>query len=117
MQILKLHEIFEMEVLDNLNSGKLLDPLIFIGGTMLRLCHGLNRYSVDLDFWLNKDINIKKYFSKIKDVLNQNYQIKDQVNKHYTILFEIKSDKYHRNLKIEIRKKNKKMPVDTINAY
>ena len=117
MQILKSHEIFEIEVLDKLNSYKLLDPLIFIGGTMLRLCHGLNRYSVDLDFWINKDIDIKKYYNKMKDVLNQNYQIKDQANKHFTILFEINSDKYPRNLKIEIRKKNKNMPVDTIIAY
>jgi predicted nucleotidyltransferase component of viral defense system len=51
MDILEKHEVFEIEVLDRLNSAKLLDPLVFGGGTMLRLCHELNRYSVDLDFW------------------------------------------------------------------
>jgi hypothetical protein len=37
MDILDRHEVFEIEVLDKLNSAKLLDPLVFGGGTMLRL--------------------------------------------------------------------------------
>ncbi|MCX7991875.1 MAG: nucleotidyl transferase AbiEii/AbiGii toxin family protein, partial [Proteobacteria bacterium] len=49
MQDLVKQEHFEIEVLDRLKSGKLLDSLIFTGGTMLRLCYGLNRFSVDLD--------------------------------------------------------------------
>ena len=40
-----------------MKSTKLLDPLVFGGGTMLRLCHDLNRYSVDLDFWFLKKIS------------------------------------------------------------
>ena len=51
MQDLKKHEQFELAVLDKLNSGRFLNDLVFVGGTMLRLCHGLDRYSVDLDFW------------------------------------------------------------------
>ena len=51
MDILEKHEAFEIEVLDRLSSAKLLDPLVFGGGTMLRLCYELKRYSVDLDFW------------------------------------------------------------------
>ena len=52
MQDLIKQEQFELEVLDRLKSGRFLDRLAFGGGTMLRLCHGLDRYSVDLDFWL-----------------------------------------------------------------
>jgi hypothetical protein len=48
---LTLHEQFELEILSRMQSGRLLDALVFTGGTMLRLCHGLDRYSVDLDFW------------------------------------------------------------------
>ncbi len=54
MQDLVKQEQFEIEVLDRLKSGKFLDVLIFTGGTMLRLCYGLNRYSLDLGFWLYK---------------------------------------------------------------
>ena len=50
MDIFRQHEVFQIEVLDKMNSAKLLEPLVFGGGTMLRLCHELNRYSVDLDF-------------------------------------------------------------------
>ena len=52
MQDLIKQEQFELEVLDRLKSGRFLDRLAFGGGTMLRLCYGLDRYSIDLDFWL-----------------------------------------------------------------
>ena len=104
MQDLIKQEIFELEVLEKLKNNRILEPLVFVGGTMLRLCHDLNRYSVDLDFWLIKRVDIKKYFSKIVDVLKEYYTITDSKIKYYTILVEIKSDKYPRKLKIEIRK-------------
>jgi len=55
MRDLIAQERFELEVLDRLKRGRFLERLVFGGGTMLRLCHGLNRYSVDLDFWLLPD--------------------------------------------------------------
>jgi predicted nucleotidyltransferase component of viral defense system len=54
MDTLRQHEIFEIEVLDKMKSAKVLDHLVFGGGTMLRLCHELSRYSIDLDFWFIK---------------------------------------------------------------
>jgi len=104
MQDLIKQEIFELEVLEKLKNNRILEPLVFVGGTMLRLCHDLNRYSVDLDFWLIKKVDIKKYFTKIVDVLKEYYTITDSKIKYYTILVEIKSDKYPRKLKVEIRK-------------
>jgi len=56
MDIFRQHEIFEIEILDKMNSAKVLQSLVFGGGTMLRLCHELNRYSADLDFWFVKRI-------------------------------------------------------------
>ena len=104
MQDLIKQEIFELEVLEKLKNNRILEPLVFVGGTMLRLCHDLNRYSVDLDFWLIKKVDIKKYFTKIVDVLKQYYTITDSKIKYHTILVEIKSDRYPRKLKVEIRK-------------
>jgi len=105
MQDLINQEIFEMEVLEYLKNKKILNNLIFIGGTMLRLCHELPRYSTDLDFWLKKKTNISKFFLDIRDTLKEKYIITDSQNQFYTILFEIKSEKFPRKLKIEIRKK------------
>ena len=68
MEDLIQQEKFEMEVLDRLQSRKMLSPLVFTGGTMLRLCFGLNRFSVDLDFWFVKKVDQKKFFSDLKSI-------------------------------------------------
>ncbi len=87
-----------------MNSSKLLDPLVFGGGTMLRLCHELNRYSVDLDFWFLKKTDEKEYFDSLKKTLSGRYELTDAWIKHHTILFEFRSKNYPMRLKIEIRK-------------
>lgn len=117
MQDLIKQEQFELEVLDRLNSGKILSDLVFGGGTMLRLCFGLQRFSVDLDFWIIKNIDEKKLFNNLKDYLTKFYVLKDYANKFYTLLFEIKSKDYPRSLKIEIRKEVKKIKTETAIAY
>lgn len=105
MDTFKQHEQFEMEVLEKLHSTKVLAPLVFGGGAMLRLCHELNRYSADFDFWFLKDVEHHDYFNKIKQVLQQNYDVEDVQIKHHTLVFAIKSRQYPKPLKIEIRKK------------
>lgn len=104
MQDLQNLEVFEIEILEVLNSLKVLDKLYFGGGTMLRLCHNLNRYSTDLDFWLDIAQDSKKLFSKMEEAFRNRYNIVDAENKKYTLLFELKSTLYKRHLKIEIRK-------------
>jgi len=104
MDTLQQHEVFEMEVLAKMNSAKLLDPLVFGGGSMLRLCHELNRHSVDLDFWFAKKIAPDRFFEKIRKALEINFEITDAQMKHYTLLLELRSPKYPKRLKIEIRR-------------
>jgi hypothetical protein len=107
MDILKQHEIFEIEVLEKMNSMKMLAPIVFGGGSMLRLCHELNRYSVDLDFWMIKQMPQKDYFQRLQQTFNKEYEITDAQIKHYTLLFELRSALYPRRLKIEIRREIK----------
>jgi predicted nucleotidyltransferase component of viral defense system len=104
MDIFRQHEIFEIEVLDRLKSAKLLEPLIFGGGTMLRLCHELKRYSVDLDFWFLKKISEEFFFDKLRNALSKTYEITDAQMKHYTLLIELRNREYPKRLKIEIRR-------------
>ena len=117
MRDLIQHEQFELEVLSRLQSGRFLTNLIFGGGTMLRLCHGLNRYSVDLDFWIAREMDWAKYYRRMEKYLVQFYKIADSANKHFTILFELKSPQFPRALKIEIRKTVKKIKTETSIAY
>jgi hypothetical protein len=102
MDILRQHEKFEIEVLDKMNSAKLLEPLVFGGGSMLRLCHELNRYSADLDFWFIKKISLHDYYDKFRRAIVKEYEITDSQMKHYTLLFEFRSASYPKRLKIEI---------------
>lgn len=117
MRDLIQHEQFELDVLSRLQSGRFLGALVFGGGTMLRLCHGLGRYSVDLDFWILRQMDGVKYYHRMEKYLSQFYKIADSANKHYTILFELKSPQFPRSLKIEIRKTVKKIKTETNIAY
>ncbi len=107
MDVLNKHEVFEIEALEALNSEKLLEALVFGGGTMLRLCYELNRYSVDLDLWFLKETDTAKFFAKAKAALEKRYELTDACNKYNTILFELRAAGYPRLLKIEVRKKAK----------
>ena len=107
MDILRQHEVFEIEVLDKMNSARLLGPLVFGGGTMLRLCHELNRYSADLDFWFIKNLSQNEFFDIILRAFEKDYEITDAQMKHYSLLVEVRSASYPKRLKIEIRKKIK----------
>jgi hypothetical protein len=99
--------MFEIEILDKMNSAKVLEPLVFGGGTMLRLCHELDRYSVDLDFWFIKRISQNAYFERIRKAFEKDYEITDSQMKHHTLLFELRSALYPKRLKIEIRRERK----------
>lgn len=104
MDIFRQHEIFEIEVLDHMKSARLLEPLVFGGGTMLRLCHDLARYSVDLNFWFLKIISQDLFFDKLCNALGKTYEVTDAQIKHYTLLIELRNRAYPKRLKIEIRK-------------
>jgi len=104
MDTLQQHELFEIEVLDRMRSFKLLDPIVFGGGTMLRLCHQLNRYSADLDFWFAKPVDEEAYFSSFKRSVESAYEMTDVQAKHFTLLFELRSGSYPKRLKVEIRR-------------
>ena len=99
--------MFEIEILDKMNSAKVLEPLVFGGGTMLRLCHELDRYSVDLDFRFIKRISQNAYFERIRKAFEKDYEITDSQMKHHTLLFELRSALYPKRLKIEIRRERK----------
>lgn len=117
MDTFKQHEIFEIDVLDKMKSTKMLDALIFGGGTMLRLCHELQRYSVDLDFWFIKKTPQKTYFNKLQKIFADEYEITDAQIKHFTILFEIRSAQYPKRMKIEIRKEIRMCDFQEIIAF
>lgn len=117
MDILRQHEIFEIEILEKMNSAKLLEPIVFGGGTMLRLCHELNRYSADPDFWFIRNTSHQKYADHMQQALEKNYDITDANIKQNTILFELRAARYPKRLKIEIRRQLKECDYQKTIAF
>jgi predicted nucleotidyltransferase component of viral defense system len=63
-------EIMQEVVLAGLARGGFFKEATFYGGTALRIFHGLQRYSEDLDFSLNyqmADFSLKPFFESIKN--------------------------------------------------
>jgi predicted nucleotidyltransferase component of viral defense system len=106
-----------MEILDRLHSARLLSVLIFYGGTMLRLCHGLDRFSVDLDFRLQKPTSGTSVLARLRSCLEPWYRITDAAEKFYTLVVELRSTAYPRALKIEIRKEGTPVHTEKAIAY
>lgn len=104
MRDLIAQEKFEMAVLEHLHAARILPRMVFTGGTMLRLCHQLDRYSVDLDFWLTGRRSPARLFADLRRVLGARWTIRDAANKRFTMLFELRSADAPRALKLEIRK-------------
>ena len=84
---------------------------------MLRLCHGLNRYSVDLDFYFIKKIDLDKFNKRFIDCISRRFQITDAAVKHFTLLYEFRSKNHPRRLKIEIRKQLKPLKYEEVIAF
>lgn len=63
-------ELLHYDILFALDEAKLLDSLVFQGGTSLRLCRGSNRYSEDLDFAGGKDFS-SKMLIEMKEVIEK----------------------------------------------
>ena len=63
-----LYEVIQQIALSGLYRGGFFDKAAFYGGTCLRIIHGLNRYSEDMDFSLLKkdeSFSIENYFPAI----------------------------------------------------
>lgn len=117
MQPFERHEVFEMEVLERLKRAKILDTLIFGGGTMLRLCHEMKRYSADLDFWKIKDLPDETLFKRLQSALVTDYELTDIQMKRFTILLEVRSPHFPKRLKIEVRREFINWDIEEKIAY
>lgn len=84
---------------------------------MLRLCHGLDRFSVDLDFWMADPKKASSVFAELRTYLSRHYSVKDAAEKFYSLVFEVRSPSYPQSLKIEIRKQPRKVETEQAIAY
>ena len=88
----KRNAIFEVNqqiILAGLYNGGFFNEAAFYGGTCLRIFHGLQRFSEDMDFSLlapNEDYDFTKYFQPIIDqfaLVDRNVEIKKKDKKNF----------------------------------
>ena len=88
----KRNAIFEVNqqiILAGLYNGGFFNEAAFYGGTCLRIFHGLQRFSEDMDFSLlapNEDFDFTKYFQPIIDqfaLVDRNVEIKKKNKKTF----------------------------------
>jgi len=104
MQRLRDHEIFEMTMLQWLRSKPFLGSLAFGGGTMLRLCHELPRFSLEMGFCFFKEQDYERFYNRLYHALSQDYDVTCTQNNHESILVEIRREPRMPKFEIEIRK-------------
>ena len=84
-----VYEVSQQIVLAGLADGGFFDKAAFYGGTCLRIFHGLNRFSEDMDFTLLKEDNsfhFEQYFQPIIDqfaLVGREVEIKKKEKKSF----------------------------------
>lgn len=84
-----IYEVSQQLVLAGLSNGGFFDMAAFYGGTCLRIFHGLDRFSEDMDFTLLKEdrsFNFEQYFQPVIDqfsVVGRKVEIKKKDKKSF----------------------------------
>lgn len=116
-----IREYYEIEVLFSLSKTKLVENIIFYGGTALRLAYQSFRFSEDLDFLLIKDLkeNQKNLKKALNDVVQENpgIRLEEIREKHWTLfgLLHITNELLKHPIRIKIEMSKKKNGVKSEN--
>lgn len=84
-----IFEVNQQVILAGLYNGAFFDVAAFYGGTCLRIFHGLQRFSEDMDFSLlapNDNFDFTQYFQSIIDeftLIGRNVEIKKKDKKNF----------------------------------
>lgn len=84
-----IFEVNQQVILAGLYNGAFFDVAAFYGGTCLRIFHGLQRFSEDMDFSLlapNANFDFTQYFQSIIDeftLIGRNVEIKKKDKKNF----------------------------------
>jgi predicted nucleotidyltransferase component of viral defense system len=81
-----VREYLQMRVLQSLQRAGAMIPLAFHGGTALRLLYQMPRYSEDLDFALERQVeqyDLRKYLTTIqRDLTAETYDVEIKLSEH-----------------------------------
>lgn len=123
-------ELLHYDILYCLDQAGLLNELVFQGGTSLRLCHGGNRFSEDLDFAGGVDFSsarLAEMKTCIEDYIGKRYGLEVTVKEPASLrqekeYAELRIDKWQINITTasgqkDIPKQKIKLEVANVPAY
>lgn len=100
-----LHKTILFQILKDIYSDTNVSPYLgFKGGTAAMMYHGLDRFSVDLDFDLLDDSNEKEVFEKVVEIVQRHGKLKDSHMKQHNLFCLLSYEDRAHNIKIEINK-------------
>lgn len=103
------HKLYLIKILLKLyKDTNVAGKLGFKGGTAAFLFYKLPRFSVDLDFDLLGEVDKKdkeKLINRINELLKNEYEIKEQYDKHYTLFWLLSYKKGNHTIKVEVSKR------------
>lgn len=104
------HRSILINILKDIYTDTTLGPVLgFKCGTAAYLFHGLDRFSVDLDFDLLDESKGEYVFTRLKTVLEDHGTLKIAEKKRYTLFYLLAyndKDVNAQNIKVEINKRN-----------
>lgn len=129
-----IREYLQVLILKSIYQSKYGNCLSFMGGTCLRICHNLKRYSEDLDFTLNKNVPgysfkelngiIASFLKNTEFIVDTNFNEEATVQRsfirvsdvlHIFGISNIKNQKLH--IKLEIDTNPVKISSDEIESF
>jgi predicted nucleotidyltransferase component of viral defense system len=103
---LTIHKNILFQILKDIYTETAIAPLLgFKGGTAAFMFHGLDRFSVDLDFDLLDEAEAERVFAYIEKTAGQYGAIKESRRKRFSLLVVLSYDDKSANIKIEINRR------------
>ena len=103
---LATHKNILFQILKDIYTETAIAPLLgFKGGTAAFMFHGLERFSVDLDFDLLDESESERVFEYIEKTANQYGIIKESRRKRFSLLVVLSYDDKSANIKIEVNRR------------
>jgi predicted nucleotidyltransferase component of viral defense system len=103
---LAIHKNILFQILKDIYTETSIAPLLgFKGGTAAFMFHGLERFSVDLDFDLLDEAEAERVFEYIEKTAGRYGTIKESRRKRFSLLVVLSYDEKSANIKIEVNRR------------
>ena len=101
------HKAILLQILKEIYTDASVGPVLGLkGGTAAHFFYDLGRFSVDLDIDLLDEAKEDYVFEKVKKILREFGEIREEYKKQHTLFFMLSYDDKTQNIKVEINKRS-----------